>query len=204
MDKIRLALPVIVEGKYDKIALSAVAEACIITTDGFGIFKNTERQALIRRLSENGAIVLCDSDGAGSVIRSRISSMIPPERLYQLYVPRIPGRERRKKRASREGVLGVEGVPADVLHEALCRLITNHPEVASHGERRRAEQISKTDLFERGMSGTDGAAERRDRLAEAAGLPAGMSPNALLSALNMIMSRDDFLNLCESLASTEI
>lgn len=203
MEKIKLCVPVIVEGKYDRIALSAVADACIITTDGFGIFRSNERQALIRRMSEHGIVVLCDSDGAGSVIRSRISSIVPPERLYQLYVPRIPGRERRKRHSSREGILGVEGVPTDVLRESLQRLISVHPELEGNGGCRFGNRISKMDFFNYGLSGTDGASRRRDIIADAAGLPTGMSQNALIAALNMIITRDEFIDLCDEVASDE-
>lgn len=199
LEKIKLTIPVIVEGKYDKAALSSIADACIITTDGFGIFKNNEKSALIKRLSEKGVIVLCDSDGAGGVIRSRIASMIPKERLYQLYVPRIPGRERRKRRASREGILGVEGVPSEILRDTLLRLVSAHPELCASDASSAHEDITKLDFYNFGLTGSDRSGEKRDTLALHFALPAKMTPNALLSALNMIMSRDDFYAVCDKL-----
>ena len=200
MDKINLAVPVIVEGKYDKAALASVADAVIITTDGFGIFKNEEKRALIRRLSERGIIVLCDSDGAGSVIRSHISAILPKDKLYQLYVPRIHGKEKRKTKPSKEGILGVEGVPAEVLREALVRLTEKNPELVT-GERstpRRA--VTKADFYADGLSGGDGAAQRRALLAGKAGLPENMTPNALLAAVNFMMTYDEYKRLLKGCA----
>lgn len=193
-DKLRLAVPVIVEGKYDKIALSTVADANIITTDGFGIFNSREKRALIRRLSEKGVIVMCDSDSAGGVIRAYLSSVVPKEKLYQLYVPCIKGKEKRKRTPSREGLLGVEGMSAEVLREKLEALVSAHPELVG-GERTEYTQISSTDFYAVGLSGVPDAAERRDRAAEMLGLPRGMTSKALLAAMNTLMTRDAFLEM---------
>ncbi len=198
MDKIKLSLPVIVEGKYDKIKILSVADATVITTDGFGVFNNTEKRAVIRRLSENGVIILCDSDGAGKLIRSHLSGMIPTEKVYQLYVPQIKGKEKRKQRASAEGFLGVEGISADIIRERILSLIDLHPEV-SGGEKAESESITKTDFYFAGLSGGDNSAEKRDRLAAEVALPAKMSANALLSALNMIITKKVFNSICGKL-----
>lgn len=196
MDKIKLTLPVIVEGKYDKIALGSVCEANIITTDGFGVFKNAEKRALIKRLSERGMIVLCDSDRAGGLIRSHLSGIVPKERLYQLYVPQIKGKERRKAKPSAEGLLGVEGVGVDVLRECLERFLTLHPE-AQGDDGKHGEPITKTDMYFARLSGAEDSSRRRDELCQSLSLPRGMSANAMLSALNMIITREEFLTLCE-------
>ena len=128
MDKLNIALPIIVEGKYDKIKILSIANACVIATDGFGVFNNKERIAVIKRLAEKSRIiVLTDSDGAGKMIRSHITSAIPKDRLIQLYTPQIKGKERRKAEASKEGFLGVEGTEADILNTLLnsvCLLCT--------------------------------------------------------------------------------
>lgn len=192
-DKIKLNIPVITEGKYDKMTLSRVIDANIITTDGFGLFNNTEKRALIKRLSENGVIVLCDSDGAGKLIRSRISSLVPKDKLYQLYTPRIEGKEKRKSAPGAEGILGVEGMKDGLLTEIFEKFLACHPDVGTEGKKR--EEITKLDFYEAGLSGSENSASRRDRLAESVGLPAGMSANALLAALNMILPREDFLVL---------
>lgn len=195
-EKIKLSLPVIVEGKYDKAALSAVVDTSIITTDGFGIFKSAEKKALLRRLSERGIIVLCDSDGAGNVIRSHIKGIVPKNQLYQLYIPRVQGKERRKRAPSKEGVLGVEGMPPSVLREIIEKFLSQHPEVRLGDGAVDREEITKMDFYVNGLSGGEGAALKRDVTAEFFGLPCGMSANSLICALNMISSREKFLNFC--------
>lgn len=201
-EKIKLRVPVAVEGKYDKIALSSLVDANVITTDGFGIFNNSEKKSLLRRLSENGLVVLCDSDGAGGVIRSHISSFIPKEKIYPLYVPRIEGKEKRKRAPSKEGVLGVEGVPHEVLYERLSELVKRHPELVGDAAR-GSEEITKTDLFVRGLTGGENSSELRARFAEAVGLPGGMTSGALLSAINMLLTREEFFETCEKLGICE-
>ena len=96
MDKLKIIYPIIVEGKYDKIKIDSIADACVIATNGFSLFKSNEKLAIIRKLAEAGKIiVLCDSDGAGKVIRSHISSAVPKENIIQLYTPQVKGREKR-------------------------------------------------------------------------------------------------------------
>ena len=113
MEKLKIPYTIIVEGKYDKIKISSIADACIITTEGFGVFKSSEKLALMRKLSEKSKIiVLTDSDGAGKVIRSHITSTIPRDRLIQLYIPQVKGKERRKDHASKEGYPPVTTVRA--------------------------------------------------------------------------------------------
>lgn len=188
MQKLKIACPVIVEGKYDKIKLSSIIEAQIITTDGFGVFRHTEKAALLRRLAEAGPlIVLTDSDGAGKVIRARISQLIPPERLIQLYTPRLPGKERRKSTPSAEGVLGVEGMEAELLRQLFL------PYAGDVLPERAKNPLSKTDFYIDGLSGGEGSAARRDKLAQSFGLPPGMTANALLAALSLLCSYDEYL-----------
>ena len=116
MDRLKIPYPVIVEGKYDRAKLSSVIDARIITTDGFGIFKNKEKTALLRALAKKTPlIVLTDPDGAGGVIRSHICSVLPADSVIRLYVPRVKGVEKRKKEPSAEGVLGVEGMDTEHL-----------------------------------------------------------------------------------------
>ena len=190
MDKLNIALPIIVEGKYDKIKVLSIANACVIATDGFGVFKNSERIATIKRLSEKSkVIVLTDSDGAGKLIRSHITSAIPRDRLIQLYTPQVKGKERRKTEASKEGFLGVEGTEADTLRAILAPFATD----SFDGESLR-EEITKADMYEKGLTGAPDSADKRDAFAISLGLPKGMTPNALLSAINVLMTREEFLN----------
>lgn len=197
MEKLSIALPVIVEGKYDKIRLSNVIDAEIITTDGFGLFNHAEKLSLIRALgAERGVIVLTDSDGAGALIRSHISSALPRDRVFHLYIPQIPGKERRKSAPSRAGTLGVEGMDDALLRELFL------PFAGSEGFRPRGG-ITKADLYAAGMTGAPGAAGRRDALCAHLSLPAGMTPNALLGALNLLLSRGEFLRLADTLFNTK-
>lgn len=193
MDKIKIDLPVIVEGKYDKIKVSSVIDGEIIVTDGFGVFKSREKLTLIKRLSENGVIILTDSDGAGKLIRSHISGAVPADKIYNLYIPKIKGKEKRKREGSKEGTLGVEGVDADILRGIFETFLKNHTVKAKSGGK-----LTKADLFTLGLSGSEGSSERRDRIAEKLGLPSGLTAPAFLSAVNVIMPREEFLLLVQS------
>ena len=184
MEKIKISLPVIVEGKYDKIKLDSILDAKIITTGGFGIFNSEEKKALIKKLCQNGVILLCDSDGAGKVIRSHIKSMLPPDKIINLYVPKIEGKEKRKRVGSKEGTLGVEGIDADIL-----RGLFKKYEASSASAR---TPITKRDFFNFGLSGGDNSSAKRDLLAKEYDLPSKMSANALLDALNIITSLEEF------------
>lgn len=183
-ERIKISLPVIVEGKYDKIKLDSILDARIITTGGFSIFNSTEKQMLIRKLCQNGVIVLCDSDGAGKVIRSFVKSFLPADKVINLYIPKIEGKEKRKTEGSKEGTLGVEGMDADLLR-ALFQKYAN----ASTEKR---TEITKRDFYLYGLSGGENSTAKRDTLAALFGLPSGMSANALLDALNIISSLEEF------------
>ena len=185
-ERLRIPYPVIVEGKYDKLRLDSVIEAQIITTDGFGIFKREEKRALFRTLAaKTPLIVLTDSDGAGKVIRSSISAMIPRDRLIQLYIPRVAGTEKRKKTPSAEGTLGVEGMERDLL----CDLFAPY----AAGQAPRAENpVSKTDFYLDGLTGQPDSKARRDVFAQSLGLPPNLTPNALLAAVKLICTYEEY------------
>lgn len=193
MEKKKIDFPIIVEGKYDKIKIKSLFEACVITTEGFGVFKNSEKLALIKRLAEKSKIiVITDSDGAGKVIRSHVTSAIPKDRLIQLYTPQVKGKEKRKVEASKEGFLGVEGTDAELLRNLLSPFATDAQESVVE----RAE-IEKVDLYELGLTGGADSMARRDGLAVKLGLPRGMTPNAFLAALNVLMSREELYQMIE-------
>lgn len=192
IDKIKLNIPIAVEGKYDKIKLSSIADAQIITTEGFGVFASKEKAALIRRIAEpRGIIVLTDSDGAGLVIRNYFNSILPKEKLFHIYIPKIEGKEKRKKSPSKEGTLGVEGIDADLLRKLLLPFAADEPTT-------RGREVTKTDFFADGLSGTDGSAERRRRLCERLALPDNMSANALLAAVNLLCDYDKYKEMVEN------
>ncbi|MBR6115532.1 MAG: DUF4093 domain-containing protein [Oscillospiraceae bacterium] len=191
MLKIREAI--VVEGRYDKIALEPLVDTEIFTTDGFGIFRDAEKLALLRAVAEKrGLIVLTDADGAGLVIRNRLRGCIGDAWLRHAYIPDVPGKERRKIKPSRAGTLGVEGMAPEVLRLALERAGATPRE----DERPR---VTKADLYAAGLSGARDASARRRALQKALGLPANLSANALLDALNSLYSREEFLSAAAAL-----
>ncbi len=181
----KIDIPIAVEGKYDKIKIASIADAQIIVTNGFGVFASDEKAALIRRLAEpRGIIVLTDSDGAGLVIRNYFNSILKKDKIYHLYIPQIEGKERRKKAPSKAGTLGVEGIDAAILRRLLEPFAAD-----GEGRARDARELTKAELFAAGLSGGEGAADKRARLCRALDLPDNMSANALLCAINMLGER---------------
>ncbi len=193
-EKLRIPFPVIVEGRYDKIRLANIIEAQIIPTDGFGLFKKEETRRLLRRLSEaSPLIVLTDSDGGGKIIRSHLSGMIPRDRLIQLYIPEIKGKEHRKAKPSAAGTLGVEGMDDDLLYELFLPFAAENTERTF--VRSAASPLSKADFFEDGLTGGPDSTRKRNELAARVGLPAGMSANALMEALKLLVTYEEYLTL---------
>lgn len=196
---IKFKIPIVVEGRYDKAHLSSLVSATILTTDGFSVFKNPEKRALIRRLGQNGLILLCDSDGGGKLIRSHLKGQLAGIRVYDLYTPQIEGKERRKAAPSKAGYLGVEGVPADILRKVFEDFAAAHPEVVENSSATAIERtpISRSFLYSYHLSGGANAQENRDKLCVKLGLPKGMNANALFAALNMISDVEEVRTLCE-------
>lgn len=186
MLKIREAI--VVEGRYDKNTLSQIVDAPILETSGFGIFKDKEQMSLLRQVAQRrGLIIFTDSDGAGFVIRNHIKSVIPGKYLKHAYIPDVYGKEKRKSSPGKEGKLGVEGISPKILLDALRRsgaTIEGEVSLPNQG-------ISKQDLMERGLSGGAKASERRLLLKRKLGLPERMSANAMLQALNLLLSLEE-------------
>ena len=193
-DRIKVDQPVIVEGRYDKIRIASLIEGTVITTDGFGVFKNSEKKALIRRLaSERGVIILTDSDGGGLVIRSYLNSVLPKDKIINLYIPAVKGREKRKKEDSKEGLLGVEGIDCDILRSVLAPFSSDKPVIRGG--------VTKADFYRDGLSGREGSAEKRKKLCRTAGLPENIGANALLEAVNLLYDRAGYEKLLASVDS---
>jgi len=187
-EKIKLSQAVVVEGRYDKSKLAEILDAFIVETNGFGVFRDKKRLAFIKKLAaERGIILLTDSDHAGFMIRNYISSGIPKERITHVYIPDIYGKEKRKQAPSKEGKLGVEGMTKEVLLQALTRAgVTAELSV-------NADPITHYDLFEAGLSGTPNAKENKRKLLHSLDLPEFLSTASLLSCLNHMMTREEFL-----------
>ena len=180
MERIKISLPIIVEGRYDKSTLSGFVDATIITTGGFSIFNNKEKQTLIRRIGENGVIVLTDSDGGGKQIRKFLAGILPSDKIHNLYIPKVEGKESRKRKPSASGNLGVEGMEKDVLIRLLAPFESNAI------SEKNAKTITKVDFFEDKLTGTPNSSERRRTLCKLCNLPDDMTPNALLEAMNLL------------------
>lgn len=187
---------IVVEGRYDRNTLSQVFDAVIIETSGFGVFNDREKLALLRRLAEaRGLVVLTDSDGAGFVIRNFLKGAIDPALVKQAYIPDIAGRERRKRAPSKEGKLGVEGMKPEVLIEALRRAGAT---LGGEEPARRAGGITKATLYELGLSGGPGSAEKRRALLKELDLPEKLSANALLDVLNALYTEAELREITGS------
>lgn len=196
---IKLTKPVIVEGKYDIIKLSNLIDGLIIKTDGFGIFKDKEKQKLIRRLAgEKGIIVLTDSDSAGFLIRNFLSSSIPKEKITHVYIPDIFGKEKRKTEGGKEGKLGVEGMSEEILLEAF-RKAGIVGEITD--EKRRL--ITNVDLYEYGLSGKPNSQAKRKQLLKKLSLPERLSTSSLVKILNTFVTYDEFTECVKEIESCE-
>lgn len=191
MLKIREAI--VVEGRYDKNTLAQIVDAPILETKGFGLFKDPKQLELLRSVAKKrGLIVLTDSDGAGFVIRNHIKSAIAAKYLKHAYIPDVAGKEKRKAAPGKEGKLGVEGMSPEVLLAALKNAgATIEGESTAQGN----DQITKQDFVEFGLSGGLNASERRKRLENRLHLPEHMSANALLQALNLLLSREELAEI---------
>ena len=197
-DRIEISLPIIVEGKYDKSTLLSIFDTTVVTLGGFGIFNSKEKQALIKKLAVGGIIVLTDSDGAGKQIRSFLNGIVPKDKIYNLYIPKIEGKERRKSSPSKEGYLGVEGMSREELVRILSPFILNNRD---DGERlaKTRENITKVDFYRDKLTGFENSSIRRDELAKQFDLPSGMTSNALLDALNIIVTREEYTEAVKKL-----
>ena len=185
---------IVVEGRYDKNALRQVVDAAVVETGGFGVFSDRERLALLRRLAaERGLILLTDSDGAGFVIRNFLKGAIPKSQLKQAYIPDVYGKERRKAAPGKEGKLGVEGMPPAVLLEALERAGAVFEDGGASEEARRP--VTKADFYALGLTGGPDSGAKRAALLQKLGLPERMTANGLLEAVNILYTREEFMEM---------
>ena len=192
---VRVKEVIVVEGRYDKNTLRQIVDATVITTDGFQIFKDREKQALLRSLAERrGLIVLTDADGAGQVIRGFLRGAVDPGKVKHAFIPDIPGKEKRKSAPSKEGTLGVEGMKPEILLHALRAAGATIDDEAALG----GSGITKADLYRLGLSGGAGSAQRRQMLQKRLGLPARMSANQLLETLNIVTSLPELESILQS------
>ena len=196
----KISRPIIVEGKYDRLKILTVAEAKVITTDGFGIFSKAEKAEFLRRLAEkNGVIVITDCDGAGLIIRNHLKNIIPRDKIIHIYTPEIKGKEKRKKTPSKAGYLGLEGMSAEWLEKALAPYADGAEEKTEN-----ALSLTKADFYELGLSGGEHSAEKRVLLARALGLPSIISASSLIYAVNTLVSEEEFAAALEKVAEESL
>ncbi len=184
---------IIVEGKYDKIKLSSIFDAPIIVTNGFGIYKNKELVNLIRLYAENGGIIiLTDSDSAGFNIRNHIKGLVSNDKIINVYIPEITGKEKRKYKPSKEGTLGVEGIDKKIIIDAFIKagVLSDSGSVSE----KKGDSITKLDFYEWGFIGMKDSAIKRREILMALDLPHHISTNALIEILNKVMTKTEFEN----------
>ena len=188
MSKPKIREVIVVEGRYDKNTLLQTVEATVVETGGFGVFNDREKLDFFRRLAEKrGLILLTDSDGAGFVIRNYLKGALPKEKVKQAYIPDVAGREKRKRKPGKEGLLGVEGMTPEILMDVLRRAgATFEGEDAPE-----SAGITKAALLEKGLIGPR-SAQKRSALLEKLALPSHLTPNAMLEAMNLLLTREEF------------
>ncbi len=193
---IKIKEAIIVEGRYDKIKLSSIIDTVIIETNGFRVFKDKEKQCLIRQIAQRrGILIMTDSDSAGFVIRNFLKGTVPKDKIKHCYIPQISGKEKRKEQKSKEGFLGVEGLTDEIIIQAVKN---SGVSVIDGNLKEFKQQITKTDFFELGLSGQENSKQLREKLLRYLNLPLYMTANAMLSALNCLMSireLEDIINL---------
>ena len=195
---IKISQAIIVEGKYDKIKLSSVVDAVIIVTDGFRIFRDTEKLELIRYYArKTGIIILTDSDSAGRKIRGYIKGAVNDGQIINVYIPDVFGKEKRKEKPSAEGKLGVEGIDKNILLESF-RKSGIHSEVST-----RKKDITRYTLYELGLSGGKDSKQLRENLQKKLGLPSVMSTGSLIEVLNTMMTGQELSEYVKSPEGTE-
>ena len=193
---ISLREAVIVEGRYDKIKLSGIIDTPIIETNGFRVFKDSEKLSLIRRIAAvRGILIFTDSDGAGFVIRNFLNGAVPKEQVKHCYIPQLAGKEKRKAQPGKEGLLGVEGVSDEVIIDAIRK---SGAEIIGE-ERKARREITKADLYSLGLTGTENSAKLRQALLKNLGMPSYLSTNAMLTALNCLYSFEELNELVKSI-----
>lgn len=199
MYKIKEAI--IVEGTYDKIKLSGFIDGVIITTHGFAVYTNENFIKTIQRMAETtGIVILTDSDSAGLRIRNFVKQKAANGIVKHAYVPDIEGVERRKSKASAEGLLGVEGMSEEIiinaLREAGCT-IDDKSDDAIKGD------ITKADLYMLGLSGGKESQMLRQKLSHELGVPAKLSANMLLDVINRLVTYDELVKIVQRISAND-
>lgn len=190
-NKKKISLPILVEGKYDKNTLSQIFDANIITLGGFSVFNSKEKQSLIRKIAKNGIIIMTDSDGGGRQIRSFLLGILPPDKVKNIHIPKLPGKEKRKDRPSRSGLLGVEGMERELLEKLLAPFVNDggRDKLSAQNDEK---EITKLDLYLDGLSGGETSGALRRELCRRLEFPEDMTAKALVEALNLTVGYAEY------------
>lgn len=195
MDKLKLRQAIVVEGKYDQNTLRQIVDTAIFTTNGFTGMKDPALLRLLQQAAQTtGLVILTDSDGAGFLIRNTLKSALPETGVLHAYIPDLPGKEKRKAAPGKEGLLGVEGMTKEILLEALSNA---GADLGGEPVKKKGDGITKLDLYTAGLSGRPDSQKKREAFLSRLRFPAHMSANALLDALNLLYTREEFLSLFE-------
>ena len=196
---------IIVEGNYDKIKLSQIFDTTIVVLDGYMIYKDKKRQNMIKMLADKcGVIVFTDSDMAGFRIRTFLKNILSGKNVKHAYIPDIYGKEKRKAKPSKEGMLGVEGMSDDIIIEAIEKAIgknmrkTDDNDSATSKES-LSKKVTKTDLFADGLSGGANSSDYRHALTTMLELPHRISPNMLLDVINRLYTYDEYKRMVDAI-----
>ena len=193
---------VIVEGKYDKMRLKGILNSVIVETGGFRLFKDAEKLSLIKNLAEKqGIVILTDSDSAGFVIRNHLKSAVSPDKIKNAYIPTIQGKEKRKSKPSKEGLLGVEGIDEKELLLSLQRAGATIENSAETSDNNSKPKISKSDLYKLGLSGHDNSSILRRKLLKQLNLPEYITANALCELLSSLYSFEELKETVDTIKS---
>ena len=186
MNKLTIPYPIVVEGKYDRLRVLAVANANVIVTDGFGVFRKADKVEYFNRVAQKTKIIiLTDSDGAGQVIRNFFRSILPVESMIHLYTPSVHGKGKRK---SDNGILGVEDTEAQQLRQIL---------LPYQGEEAVTQPITRADLYELGLSGHEDSTLLRNKVLAKLGLPPLLTGEGLAQALTLVTTKEELADLVE-------
>lgn len=191
----------IVEGHYDQIKLQSLINATVIPTNGFRIFSDPEKKAMLRRLAaERGLVILTDSDRGGFRIRGYLKGIIPQEQVKNAYIPELKGKEKRKDKPGKEGLLGVEGVPAQAILDALCRAGCTFEDEPSPAH----AVFTRLRFYEDGLFGGNDSARLRRVFLKELGLPQKLTVSALLDILNRSGTEEEYVRALEVAKNEQI
>lgn len=193
--KISLTQILVVEGRYDKIHLDSILDAVIIPTHGFSVFTNLELREFLKKMAkERGLIVLTDSDAAGFKIRSFLRGITQPGQITDVYIPDLFGKEKRKRTASKEGKLGVEGVSKEILLQSF-----QQAGIVPKSSPTCDASITRLDLYQDGFYGGEDSACLRQILYQRLGLPEHLSVKTLLPLLCSMLNFGEYEQLVQEI-----